>query len=441
MKLNARLMLGAVMIAAACDSTAEPEVPTFGDRSDALVHNSIPYPQIDAQLQRLYTFNNCLTGIGAYYLPDPKCGSVDMTYEVASLANSSLAEVFPPGFAVDANAARAAMSNYVNLIDGAYSIGRVSCRARNALRAVADDLDQLFQDILAGRPLDLSVLPQPLDADLIDLGLLSGAGCPAETVVAPIPPAGGYSLFAINTSCLDGGRSIDISGDNFFTTQSSHSNASLRVQGTDDYLSGNNTYRCSSSIDQTAMFENDPIQVSGTRAAPLSFTTSNFNCTFSRSGNWNLNGNGSHWVGGNSNSRRLQPGVYCATGNITLSVDYVSGDVTLVANGNIDIGSDYVSFQASQHGIVAFANGNSNNAITFDGTAPSLVGHLYAPRGRRRCGGRRRRDRQLAIVHRKKRAGPDWVPPFFRGLPRLLSSWTRDAVRAAAKCCRSHTRV
>lgn len=374
------------ILSPACDSVTEPQVQPQVETQHVIIHNGAPYPQVDQQFARFYAFNNCLTGFWPEYLPNPNCPVVDVMYEVGTIANNELANVFPQGVVVDANASRASLANYLNIIETGYSIGRMTCRARYALRKIGSALDTVLIDIAAGRPVDLSKLPQPLDADIMTTSPFAGANdggvaCAPITPPAPLAPAGGYSLFALNTSCADAGRSIEFSGRRSFITQSVHSQASVRVAGTDNDLIGNTTYRCSQSVAPTAYLANGPT-LTASRAAPFSYRPADFPCTFSRTGNWNLNLPGPWWVGGSPFSRQLQPGTYCGTGNISLSVPLVRGTVTLSAAGTITIRSTAPSLRAFANSVVLYSRSTSNFAISLTGSSTSLSGHLYAPRGR-----------------------------------------------------------
>jgi hypothetical protein len=125
-------------------------------------------------------------------------------------------------------------------------------------------------------------------------------------------------------------------------------------------------------------------QNAGVAAAPLSFTApSGAACTYSRIGNWNLDNNGSHWAGGSANSRRLNPGVYCATGTISMTLDNVSGNVTFSAGGRIDLIGDLTTLRAYHpSGVLLYAGSNTVDAIDIAGTYNMMSGHLYAPAGR-----------------------------------------------------------
>lgn len=372
-----RLLIVAIM-ATACDSATEPQVA--GPRAErAIVHNGVPYPEVDAQIARLYAFNNCLTGLDGNYQPSLDCPVVDMTYEVASGSNEALANVFPQGFVVDATASRAWLATYLQTIDLGNQLGRVSCRARFALRKVSYQVDSLLLAIQAATTLDYSGLPQPLHARIIDTSPFDGSGCAPEVIPAAVAPAGGYSVFAFRTACNGADRSIEINRDSSFMAHAVHSNARLRVSGDENYIVGAATFACGSNISGANYFDDGPTQVATRITVPVDTALT---CTYSRIGNWILDNNGPHWVGGSNTSRTLNPGTYCSTGTITLDTDYVRGTVTLRAGGTITITALAPTLRAYDNDLLFFSRSNSASAVRVTGMWPSFAGHLYAPRGR-----------------------------------------------------------
>lgn len=374
-----RKLLLLVGLLTACDSATEPQAPGAPPPAHAIVHNGTAYPQVDAQLARLYAFNNCLTGLGNYYLPSAKCPDADMTYEVATWSNEALANVFPQGFVVDASVSRQWLASWFQVIELGFQLDRVSCRARFALRAVGFQIDSLLLDVIAGQPLDFSGLPQPLTADIMDTAPFAGSGCPPETVRPAVAPAGGYSIFAINQTCNLADRSVEIIGDSTFAAQSVHSNSRLRVNGDENYMAGNATYVCGQNLSGMNWFDSGPTQVASRSAVALDTA---FACTYSRNGNWNLDNNGPHWVGGTRNSRELRPGTYCGTGNISLGTNFVRGDVTFRASGTITISAAAPRLRSYENDVLFFSRSTSASAIRITGIWPSFAGHVYAPRGR-----------------------------------------------------------
>ncbi|MGH7470018.1 MAG: hypothetical protein ACRENP_18895 [Longimicrobiales bacterium] len=386
-RAKALLLLLAVPLAACEDPTAPAiapaEVPNL-----ALVDRGVAYTQIDAQVQRLYDFNNCLTGI-APYSGWTDCQAADMTYDAASQANYELSTVFIAGMTTSKSQALSAMNQYLALLDQAYGGGRLSCRGLYATRALAVNLRTIINAIAPGVPVDLTSMPQPLNAPLWTLQLFAGANN-GGTACGPapasaFPSAGGFTLLALNTSCSDRRRSLDLRQDEFYGMKNAHSNASLRIRGDDGIIFGSLTYRCSLDTQGSSngSYGSGPTLVTTIVSSPLTFNPATVPCTYSRSGNWNLNDNGPWWVGGNSNSRRLNPGVYCSTGNISLTRDDVQGSVTLIAGGRVDTNADSLTLRAfHSSGVLFHANSGSLSAVEVDGDDNSFAGYIYVPDGR-----------------------------------------------------------
>jgi hypothetical protein len=380
------LLLLAVPLLACEDPTAPVAAPGDGP-SLALVDRGIAYTQIDAQVQRLYDFNNCLTGI-APYSSWSDCQAAEMTYDAATEANFELSSVFIGGMTTSKAQALAMMNSYIALLDQAYGAGRLSCRARYATRSLALTLRAIINAIAPGVPVDLSGLPQPLNAPLWTLNLFAGAhdgGTPCGPAAAPsFASAGGFTLLALNTNCFDLRRSLDLRQDEFYAMKNTHSNASLRIHGDDGIVFGDVTYRCwLNNQGNNGWYGSGPTRVTTIVSSPISFNAAAVPCTYSVTGNWNLNNNGAWWVGGNSNSRRLNPGVYCATGTISLTRDDVRGTVTLIAGGRIDTNADSLTLRAFHaSGVLFHSNSGSLSAVEVDGDHNSLAGHIYVPDGR-----------------------------------------------------------
>jgi hypothetical protein len=253
---------------------------------------------------------------------------------------------------------------------------------------VALTLRTIINAITPGQPVDLSSLPQPLTTPLALLNPFTGAnynGTPCGAAPGPaFSTPGGFTLFAHNTNCRDLGRSLYLSDNEFYLMNSVHSNASLRITGDNGLVWYDVTYRCNlTGNGRNNIFGSGPTQSAAILPTPVSFNPAAVSCTVSINGSLNLNNSGPWWVGGNSSSRLLNPGVYCATGNITLTRDDVTGSVTLVAGGRVDINADSVTLRALHpSGVLAYAGSGSLSAIDVDGRNNSFAGYLFVPDGR-----------------------------------------------------------
>ncbi len=384
---RATLLLLLPWLLAACEDPTAPETGTVEPPSAALINQGTAYPQIDAQLQRLYDFNNCLSGLPPY-TSSANCLAADMTYDAATLANWELSYVFVADVVTSKAQALTRMDTYLATLETAYSRGRLSCRGRYAARSVALTLRAIINAIAPGQPVDLSALPQPLNAPLWTLDLFNGANYNGVPCGAPPGPAfasaNGFTLIALNNACNDAGRSLHLVSNEFYITNSAHSNGSLRITGGDGMIWENLTYRCSlTNWGSNNSYGSGPTQVSTTLASPISFNPSLVPCTYSVTGNFNVNSNGPWWVGGTSSSNKLNPGVYCATGSITLSRDNVQGIVTFRANSRVTLTGNVLTLRAFHaSGVVLYAGAGSNNAVEIDGSNNSLAGSIYVPTGR-----------------------------------------------------------
>ena len=111
-----------------------------------------------------------------------------------------------------------------------------------------------------------------------------------------------HGLLALKGGSCDN-SAIDLSGSGNAVTGNVHSNGGLKISGSRNTVSGTLTYRtgCNASVKGLTA------TATGLQVDPLAhLTPAHFPCTFTRSGSWTLSGN-------------LAPGVYCATGTITVS--------------------------------------------------------------------------------------------------------------------------
>jgi hypothetical protein len=157
-----------------------------------------------------------------------------------------------------------------------------------------------------------------------------------------------------------------------------HSNSSLKITGSQNDVDGSVTYRCDVHLGgKDNVFTTGPQQVAEPQPWPVWFTASDFICTYTVAGSFDINKAGPWWVGGTSASKQLNPGVYCGA-TITLSVSNVTGTVTFVA-GSIQISGAGQQLAAYQHGVLLFATGMGNNGIMISGSGGQWSGVLFAP--------------------------------------------------------------
>jgi hypothetical protein len=208
----------------------------------------------------------------------------------------------------------------------------------------------------------------------------------ARAVAKVDPPAD--AVFAGDTSCSGNacGTALCITGTSFHTTGSIHSNGSLMLSGDSTDSVGAVEYggSCPHSVNGAVSVASGPALVA-TEAYPLPYTAvSDFPCTFSNSGNFDVSQPGSWWQSGNSwgGGGVLKPGVYCATGGgIQLNGSNITGNVTFVCDGPIQISGQALNLSSYSNGVFLFTTSTANPAVVMGSTNLTWQGAIFAPNG------------------------------------------------------------
>ena len=83
-------------------------------------------------------------------------------------------------------------------------------------------------------------------------------------------------------------------------------------------------------------------------------------------------------------SKRLNPGVYCATGSngiLKLSDSDIRGTVTFVATSQVEISGSNFTLTAYLNNVLTFSQGTSDVALKLSGSGGTWSGIHYAPNG------------------------------------------------------------
>jgi len=153
--------------------------------------------------------------------------------------------------------------------------------------------------------------------------------------------------------------------------------------GTQTVISGSTTTTSPTAYPVTYTFDTTAHTVKN------NVTGSTVACTYWFAGGTNL-GNGAWWQGGSSGSGQLNPGVYCATGDIGLSAgSNPVGNVTFVGTGKITISAGHVNLTPYWDSMLAYSTSNdpTNTVINFSGSNGQWAGLIFAPSGGVRVSG------------------------------------------------------
>jgi thermitase len=214
---------------------------------------------------------------------------------------------------------------------------------------------------------------------LLVLATLSGP----RQATATTPAAAcldGYSLWALNQNSDD---TLNISGSVIEVNGATHSNADLRISGSNNRLIGN--------VEYVALFQdggNDnlypaPLRVAAS-PAPVSYTLSSYQpggaaATVARNAGRYTIINGDMDV---SQPTRLN-GLYYVTGKAKLSASSITGTFTIVAADIIEVSGSTIDATAYAQGLLFFSGKQSpgSEVIKLAGSNNQLRGVIYGPGG------------------------------------------------------------
>jgi len=191
-----------------------------------------------------------------------------------------------------------------------------------------------------------------------------------------------YAVYAGSTDCRSGVNAIDFSGSNISISGGDvHSNARFKVPGSDTSLAGAASYVCETDVSGSRnTFGSGPTATS-IKPFPITFQRSDFSCTYTWPGDADLNQEGDWWVDHSPSSKILKPGVYCATGKISLSGSDISGDVTFVTSGITDLSGSNFALIPYRKDVLLFSTNNGDDAVKLAGSGGNWQGYRYAPNG------------------------------------------------------------
>jgi len=237
------------------------------------------------------------------------------------------------------------------------------------------------------------------------LGL--GFGNVSARAVAGMTGGANYAIF-VGPSCSDddGDGEGELEGGNIFIDGAVYA-ADLEIEGDFVEVTRAVHYLCDLDVDaDNPVFGSGPTQLSQEPPPPVSYTTysdfdfayfsySDFNCTFSISGNLEIDEDTpEYWLNDDPDTGTLKPGTYCATGEIEIHGNddgIVNGNVTFVSHEEIEFHSDVdnFNFTAFEKDVLAFTDGEEDGdgegEIDFD-EGPGVrsgqwFGMLLAPNG------------------------------------------------------------
>jgi hypothetical protein len=192
-----------------------------------------------------------------------------------------------------------------------------------------------------------------------------------------------YAIFAIDESC--GADGVAVSGSGTHVDGLVHANANVAVSGSTHTFDPAVTFGCDFTENGSGHSYERGVRSAGQRDIPaivdgLSYGSFG-SCDFTFSGNVNLKSKNDVWL--NAQKTLLVAGLYCFNGNVSLSGDNITGNVTFVAKGQIDVsGSDHQLTAYDPSGVLFYSEANTGGGeIDLSGSGGAWTGLVYAANG------------------------------------------------------------
>ena len=192
-----------------------------------------------------------------------------------------------------------------------------------------------------------------------------------------------YAVFAIDESC--GADGVTVSGSGTSVDGLVHANANVTVSGTTHHFDPAVTFGCDFAENGFGHSYERGVKNAGQRDVPafvqgLSYGSFG-SCDFTFSGNVNLKSKNDVWL--DAQKTLLVTGLYCFNGNVSLSGDDITGNVTFVAKGQIDVsGSDHQLTAYDPSGVLFYSEANTGGSeIDLAGSGGAWTGLVYAANG------------------------------------------------------------
>ena len=200
------------------------------------------------------------------------------------------------------------------------------------------------------------------------------------TYSASATSGAGYAIFVGNNDCIIS-DALEFSGSDAAVVGAVHSNAVVKINGSNSTFNGPVTHTCSLDVSGSGnTFDPSPAAVPY-QSFPMNHDYSDFPCDMEFTSDTDLDSVGAAWVGGNSSSGQLLPGVYCSTAKLTLSGQNVTGNVTLAAQGGLNISGSDFNLTPYWEEILLFSEDSSSSAIDMSGSGGNWEGIIMALNG------------------------------------------------------------
>lgn len=208
---------------------------------------------------------------------------------------------------------------------------------------------------------------------------------------------GGYAIFVINNDCSTSDP-LEISGSLNDVTGDVHSNSKIKIGGSFVDFVGDTTYTCTFTDGGSNNTFTPPPAQFGNRPSPLDYTYGSFPCTYSYTQDIDVGSRSELWLNNDPGTQELKDAVICSTGDIQLSGQDVTGNVTFVAGDELKISGSNFHLKGLWNDVLAYSAGSNEAAIDMSGSGGLWEGYIFAPNGRAKVAGQDALSVQGSII-------------------------------------------
>ncbi len=182
-----------------------------------------------------------------------------------------------------------------------------------------------------------------------------------------------YALFVMNDAC-SANNPLMVTGSVNLVIGAVHSNSKITISGSNNSFNGPLTHSCSFDNSGSNNTYIPPPDQEPVRYLALNYTWSTFCYAVNpdlaipiQTQDVDLNSIPEAWLNGDKDTGQLLDGVYCSTGDIVLSGQGISGNVTLVAGDEIKLSGSDFDITGYYKDVLVFSSASHDNAIDMSG--------------------------------------------------------------------------
>ncbi len=207
----------------------------------------------------------------------------------------------------------------------------------------------------------------------------------------------GYAMFATGDDC-GVPDTLGLPGSNFDVFGPIHSNSTIQINGSNNAFDGPITHLCDLDESGNNNTYNPAAEYGSSEPPPVDYVYADVPCDMEFTEDTDLSSVGAAWVGGDSSSGELIPGVYCSTGKLVLSGSQVTGNITIVAQGEVNVSGSQFTLTPYWNDVLLFTEDSSSSAMDLSGSGGDWEWILFAPNGQVKVSGSNNQSISGSIV-------------------------------------------